>query len=125
MVTIVLVPTTTKSCLQVLTIVIVQRSHHTIEVVVHLLLAHQVTRRPSFLWVQIILKKGALALILLIVAVALGVVQGSIQVQHVRKALVPDELVVLLVVVVRLVVIIAGVTLLVIVLPTRVVSAPI
>ena len=54
-VTIILVPATTQGCLQVLMVVIVQRGYHTIEVIEHLLLAHQVTLRPSFLRIQIIL----------------------------------------------------------------------
>lgn len=66
--------------------------------------------------IQVILEEGTFRLVLIIVAVPLGVMQCRIQLQFIREALVPDELVVLLVIVVRLVVIIVAVALLVVVL---------
>ena len=75
--------------------------------------------------IQIVLEEGALRFILIIVAMSFGVVQCRTELQLIREALVPDELVVLLMVVVRLVVIIVAVALLVIVLSALVVGTSI
>ena len=73
-VAVILVPATAERSLQVLAVVVVQRGHNTIEVVVHLLLAHQVALGPGHFRVEFILKERPFELILLIVSVALRVV---------------------------------------------------
>ena len=120
---IVFVPAATQSSLQVALVVILNGGYDTIEVIVHLLLAYQVARGPSHRIVQVILKQGTLALVLLIVALSLGVVQCCIETQYVVEALIPDELIVLLVVVVRLVVVIARVAVGIVVFTAGVVGA--
>ena len=112
----VFVPAAPNGSLQVLLVVIDDGGHSTVEVVVHLLLAHQVALGPSHSFVQVVLEQGTLALVLLVVALSLGVVQCCIEAQLVVQPLVPYQLVVLLVVVVRLVVIVVRLAVSVIIL---------
>ena len=121
-VTFILVPSASQYSLQVALVVILNRSHSTIEVVSHLLLAHQVAAGPCHFGVQVVLKQGALALVFLVIAITSGIVQGCVEVQYIVQALVPYQLVVLLMVVVRLVVVIARVPLFVVILATRVIG---
>ena len=99
-------------------IVVDERGDSTIEVVIHLLLSDEVAYGPCHLRIQLIFEQGALTLVLLVVALSLGIVQGSVQAQYLSQTLVPDKLIVLLVVVVRLVVVVSGVTICIVVFST-------
>ena len=130
-VAIVLVPTTSKYSLYVCMIVIYDRSHKSIEIVVHLLLANQIALlkkiiplKPSF-WCWQIVSKRTSGLILLVVALALGIVACHIKIQHTRQMLIPYQLIVLLMVVISLTIVIVAVSLLVPVLTTRVIGTSI
>ena len=82
----VLVPATAEGSLDILTVVIHQRGHHRIEVIVHLLLTDQVALQLRRLLIPgalgQILHQLAPGLILLVVAVTLRIVGCHVQVQH-------------------------------------------
>ena len=125
----VLVPAPTKGRFYILMIVIHQRGHEGIEVVVHLLLADEVALQLRILIkphaVRQILHQFTACLILFVIALTLGIMACHVQVQVAREALVPQQLVVLLVVVIRLTVIIMHVTIIIIVLSARVIGTAI
>ena len=120
---VVAVPAAAEGGLQAALVVVDERGHGAVEVVVHPLLAYQVALGPGLLVVQVVLEERALGLVLLIIAHALGVVQGGVEAQLAAHVLVPDELVVLLVVVVGLAVVVVAVAVGVPVFAARVVAA--
>ena len=124
-VAIILVPAATERSLQILVVVVVQRGHYAVEVVVHLLLAHQVALGPSHLRVEVILKKCPFTLVLLVVAAAFRVVQCRIEVQFAVQPLVPYQLVVLLMIVVCLSIVIVYIALRIVVLTTGIIGTSI
>ena len=77
------VPAAADGCLQVAVVVIVDGRHGPVEVVVHLLLAHQVALGPRLGVVQVVLVERAFGLILIVVAVALRIVEGRVQAEAV------------------------------------------
>ena len=103
-------------------IVIHQRGYNGIEIIVHLLLADKVALQFRILvkpyTVRQIFHQFAPRFILLVITISLGIMACHVQVQHIVEALVPQQLVVLLVVVIRLIVVIVHVTVLVIVFAT-------
>ena len=114
------VPSATEGGLQVAPVVVVGRRHHAEEVVVHLLLVHEVLlhvvcgAHAEALPRRAVELLCGLALELLVVALTLGVVQAYVGTKQPPQPLVPEQLVVLLVVVVGLVLIIGcGIALLV------------
>ena len=106
---VVAVPAAAEGGLQVAFVVVDDRGHGAVEIVVHPLLAYQVALGPCLCLVQVVLEERALSLVLFVVAVAFGVVEGCVEAQLLAQALVPDELVVLLVVVVGLSVVVVRV----------------
>ena len=133
---VVAVPSCTKCCLQVLLVVVVNAGDGSVEVIVHLLLAYEVTHDVGVVRVavadddvalvvgsQSVVGPSLTVLILLVVALALGVVQGSVEAPLVAEQLVEDELIVLLMVVVGLTVVVLHVAVLIPVHAARVVAS--
>ena len=116
MVAVVFVPATAQRSLQVVAVVVNQRSHSTIEVVFHLLLAHQVALYNGLIHQlgivglrvvgigcpQTIAGPFGINLILLVVALTPCIVQAGIKAQVMCQILVQQQLIVLLVVVICL-----------------------
>ena len=105
--------------------VVIDRGDSAIEVVVHLLLSHQVTEGQPVVGRQAILGQVFSVLVLLVVTLSLGVVAGEGEIPVAVQYLVPDEVVMLLMVSVYLVVIEAHVSLLVPVYAAGVVTSSI
>ena len=122
-VTIIFVPTTTNVCGEILLVVVVDRGDGTIEVVAHLLATDEIILQ--FGCVQTILGIVFMVLVFLVVTIATGIVERSIEVPKIGEALVPDELIVLRVIVICLVVIVSAVAVYICVLATRVVATAI
>ena len=92
-VAIILVPASTEVCCEVLLVVVVDRSDCAIEVIAHLLAADEIILQ--FGRVQTILGIVFMALVFLVVTIATGIVERSIEVPEIGESLVPNQLIVL------------------------------
>ena len=118
MVTVILIPSTTEGSLKVFFVVINQRCHHAVEIVVESLLSYYVALYHwliddtiLFFYITIlgcpqsVVSPLGVNLVLLIVAVTTCVVQSDIESKIIGESLVEQQLIVLLMIVVSLVVI--------------------
>ena len=123
---VVTVPSCAERSLQIFFVVVVDAGDSTVEVIVHLLLAYEVTHDVGVVRCavaddevvlvvcgQSVVGPSLSVLILLVIALTLGIVQGGVDAPLVAEQLVDDELVVLLMVVVGLTVVVLHVAVLV------------
>ena len=103
-------------------VVVVDGSDCAIEVVAHLLAVYEVVLHLY----RVQSKTGVVLIaVLLVVTIATGIVERSIEVPKIGEALVPDELIVLRVIVICLVVIVSAVSVYICIFATRVVATAI
>ena len=91
-VAVILVPASTEVCCEVLLVVVVDRSDCAIEVIAHLLAVYEVVLHLY----RVQSKTGVVLIaVLLVVTIATGIVERSIEVPEIGEALVPNQLIVL------------------------------